>query len=78
VNADRTGPRDQQRREPLHPPVDGDVVDLNTALDQQLLHVAARQAVTQIPPHRHHDHFGRKPEPDERGFRRQPAARTVR
>jgi hypothetical protein len=24
----------QQRREPLHPPVDGDVVDLDTALGE--------------------------------------------
>jgi hypothetical protein len=30
----------QQRREPHHPPVDGDVIDLDTPLDQQLLDVA--------------------------------------
>jgi hypothetical protein len=30
----------QQRREPQHPPVDRDVVDLHTALSQQLLNVA--------------------------------------
>jgi hypothetical protein len=31
-------------REPLHPPVDGDVIDLHTAFGQQPLHVAVRQA----------------------------------
>jgi hypothetical protein len=33
----------EQRREPLHPPVDGDVIDLDTALDQQFLNVAVGQ-----------------------------------
>jgi hypothetical protein len=37
----------QQLRESLHPSVDGDVVDLNTAFDQQLLDIAVRQAVTE-------------------------------
>jgi hypothetical protein len=32
----------QQRREPLHPSVDGDVVDLDPAFSQQLLNVAVR------------------------------------
>jgi hypothetical protein len=32
----------QQRGEPLHPPVDGDMVDLDTAFDQQFLHVSVR------------------------------------
>jgi hypothetical protein len=30
----RSGGLDQQRREPLHPPVDRDVVDLDTAFSQ--------------------------------------------
>jgi hypothetical protein len=30
----------QQRREPMHPPVDGDVVDLDAAFGEQLLDVA--------------------------------------
>jgi hypothetical protein len=34
----------EQRREPLHPSVDGDVVDLDTALGEQLLDVAVGQA----------------------------------
>jgi len=33
----------QQRGEPLHPPVDGDVVDLDAALGEQLLVIAVRQ-----------------------------------
>jgi hypothetical protein len=50
----------EQRREPLHPPVDDDVVDLDAALGQQLLHVAVRQRETQAPAHRQHDHIGRE------------------
>jgi hypothetical protein len=34
----------EQRREPLHPPVDGDVVDSDAALGEQLLHVAVGEA----------------------------------
>jgi hypothetical protein len=41
----------QQRREPLHPAEDGDVVNLNTAFDQQFLDVAVGQAVAQVPAH---------------------------
>jgi hypothetical protein len=33
----------EQRREPLHPPVDGDVVGLDPAFGEQLLDVAIRQ-----------------------------------
>jgi hypothetical protein len=39
----------QQRREPLHPSVDRDVVDLDPAFSQQLLNVAVRQAEAQVP-----------------------------
>jgi hypothetical protein len=34
----------QQRREPPHPAVDGDMIDLDPAFSQQLLNVAVRQA----------------------------------
>jgi hypothetical protein len=34
----------QQGREPLHPPVDGDVVDLDPALGEQFLDIAIGQA----------------------------------
>jgi hypothetical protein len=63
-----TGPGSlgEQRREPLHPPVDRDVVDLHAAFGQQLLHVAVRQSEAQIPAHRQHDHIGREAEASER------------
>jgi hypothetical protein len=51
----------QQRREPLHPPVDRDVVDLDPSLGEEFLDVAVGQPVAQVPAHRHHDHLGRKP-----------------
>jgi hypothetical protein len=66
----------EQRREPPYPPVDGDLVDLDTALDQQLLHVAVGQAVAQIPPDRHHDHLGREPKAREGAARRSRRSRT--
>src|SRR5829696_7733626 len=53
----------KQRRKPLDPPVDGDVVDLDAALGEQLLHVAVRQREAQIPPHGQHDHVWRKRNP---------------
>ena len=40
----RAGRLGQQRRESLHPPVDGHVVDLDTAFGQELLDVAVGQA----------------------------------
>ena len=48
----------QQRREPQHPPVDGDVVDLDAALGEQFLDIAIGQAEAQVPAHRQHDHVG--------------------
>ena len=39
---------DQQRREPLHPAVDGHVIDLDAPLDQQLFDVAVGQGVAEI------------------------------
>ena len=39
----------QQRRQPPHPPVDRDVVDLDTALSEELLEVAVGQAEAQVP-----------------------------
>jgi hypothetical protein len=56
----------EQRREPLHPPIHGDVIDLNAAFGQQFLDVAVRQAVAQIPAHRHRDDLGGEPEAAER------------
>jgi hypothetical protein len=56
----------EQRREPLQPPIHGDVIDLNAALGQQFLDVAVRRAVAQVPAHRHRDDLGGKPEAAER------------
>ena len=39
-----SGGLSQQRREPLHPPVHGDMVNLHTTLSQQLLDLAVGQA----------------------------------
>jgi hypothetical protein len=44
----RSGGVDQQRREPLHPPVDRDVVDLDAALGEEFLDVAVGQAEAQV------------------------------
>ena len=52
----------QDRREPLDPPVDGDVVDLYSALGKQLLDIAIGQAVTEVPAYCEHDHLPGKPE----------------
>jgi hypothetical protein len=68
----------EQRREPHHPPVDGDVVDLDAALGEQLLDVAVGQAETQVPAHRHDDHIRREAEADERGPRWDRRARGGR
>lgn len=46
--------------EALGPPGDRDVVDLNAALDQQLLDVAVGLAMARIPAHSDHDHLRRE------------------
>jgi hypothetical protein len=56
----------EQRRESLHPPVDGDVVDLDAALGEQLFDVAVGQAEAQVPAHRQHDDVGREAATRER------------
>ena len=62
----RPGRVDQQRREALHPPEQGDVIDLDAALGEELLEIAVRQPEPQVPAHRQHDHLGREPEASER------------
>jgi hypothetical protein len=57
---------DQRRCEALHPPVQGDVIDVAAALGEELLEVSVRQAKSEIPTHRQHDHLGREPEAHER------------
>ena len=56
----------EQRREPLDPPVDGDVVDLDPTLTEEVLDIAIRESVPQIPADREDDDLGREPEPRKR------------
>jgi hypothetical protein len=46
----------EQRREPLHPAVECDVIDLDASLGEQLLDVAIGQAEAQVPADRQDDH----------------------
>lgn len=39
----------QEQREPVNPPVDGDVVDRNVVFSQQLFNIAVGQSVQQSP-----------------------------
>jgi hypothetical protein len=55
------GRLDELGREPLDPPIDGDVVHGDAALGQQFLDVPVRQAITQLPTDRDRDHLPRKP-----------------
>jgi hypothetical protein len=41
------------------------VINLDTTLGQQLLDISIGQPVTQVPPHRNHDHIRREPETGE-------------
>jgi hypothetical protein len=45
----------QQRREPQHPPVDRDVVNLDPALGEEFFDVAVGQAEPQVPADREDD-----------------------
>src|ERR1019366_7449868 len=48
--------------EPLHPPVDSDVINGDTALGQQFFDVPAGQSVPQVPADRDRDHLRREPQ----------------
>ena len=61
----RPGRVDQQRCEPLHPPVQGHVVDLDTTLGEKLFEVPVGQPVPEVPAHRQQDHLGRESETSE-------------
>jgi hypothetical protein len=73
----RSGGVGQQRREPQHPPVDRDVVDLDTTLGQQLLDVAVRQAEPQVPTDREDDDIGWEAEAGKSGPRSGSRARVA-
>src|SRR5262249_54005472 len=47
----RTRCVDELGGERLHPPIHRHVINLDTSLGQQLLHVAVGQPLAQIPPH---------------------------
>jgi hypothetical protein len=63
----RPGGVGEQRCESLQPPVDGDVVDVDAALGQQLLDVSIGESVAEIPADGDRDHLGWEPEPGKRG-----------
>jgi hypothetical protein len=54
----------QQRRKAEHPPVDRHVVDLDTALSEQLRDSTVGQPEAQVPADRDDDDIGREPESD--------------
>jgi hypothetical protein len=55
------------RGEGPDPSVDGDVVDIDSTLGQQLLPIALGQAAAQLPTHRHRDHLPREAVAGRRG-----------
>jgi len=76
----RPGRLDHQRREPLHPPIERHVVDLDATLGEKLFKVTVGQPVPQVPAHRQQDHLGRETEASEprRHRHRRPDGRRVR
>src|ERR671910_3806731 len=67
----------QQGREPQHPAVDRDVVDLDPALGEQFLDIAIGQAEAQVPADGEDDDIGWEPEAGEGGPRSGSRARAV-
>ena len=53
------------RREPLDPPVDADVVDLDAAFGEEFLDVSVGQAEAQVPADGQGDDLGREAVPGE-------------
>ncbi len=70
----RLGRVDQQGCEPLHPLIEGDVVDLDATLGEKLFEVPVGQPLPQIPAHRQQDHLGWETESSE--ARRHPHRRS--
>jgi hypothetical protein len=69
-----SGSLGEQSGEPLHPPVDADVVDLDATLGEQLFDIAVRQAEAEIPADGEDDHVGREAAGNTEG----PTARLQR
>jgi hypothetical protein len=61
---ERAGGVGEQRRESLHPSVDGDGVYLDTTLGEQLLQIAVGQPTAQVPADRDRDHLNRNRNPE--------------
>jgi hypothetical protein len=57
------------RREPLDPPVDAHVVDLDPSFGEEFLDVPVGQAEPQVPADGQSDDLGREPISSERGTR---------
>ena len=57
---------DDERGEALHPPVDGDVINLDAAFGEQFFDISVRESVAEVPAHRQQDHVGREPETNKR------------
>ena len=55
----------EERSEALHPSVDGDVIDLDPTLTDQLFNIPIGQPVPQIPTEREDDDRVREPEPGD-------------
>jgi hypothetical protein len=70
------GSLDELRGETLHPPVDGDLINGDTALGQQLLDIPVGQPVPQVPADRDRDHLPQEPETSEDRGRARRSHRT--
>jgi hypothetical protein len=68
----------QERREAQHPAVDGDMVDRDPALGEQLLDVAVGEAEAQVPADRQHDDVGWEAEASKVRSWNRSRARTAR
>ena len=64
--ATRSGGIREQWRETLDPPVDGDVVDLDPTLTEELFNIPIGEPVPQIPPHGQDDELRWEPKALER------------
>jgi len=52
--------------EALYPEGNGDVINVDTSLGEEFLHVAIGKAEAQVPAHSQQNPIGREPVPDER------------
>jgi len=66
------------RREPLDPPVDAHVVDLDAALREELFRIPVEKTESQVPTDRKGDDLGREPVPGEGRAGRWTGARVSR